>query len=62
MQTSQKNTMANYTKSILDFYKFMQDKFKCQTEDDIIKSTDGLQAQTFRNSLIDKGLNPKTIN
>ena len=57
-----KNTMANYTKSILDFYQFMQDKFNCQTEDDIIKSTDWLQAQTFRNSLIDKGLNPKTIN
>ena len=57
-----KNTMANYTKSILDFYQFMQEKFNCQTEDDIIKSTDWLQAQTFRNSLIDKGLNPKTIN
>ena len=57
-----KNTMANYTKSILDFYQFMQEKFNCQTEDEIIKSTDWLQAQTFRNSLIDKGLNPKTIN
>lgn len=57
-----KNTMANYTKSILDFYQFMKDKFNCQTEDEIIKSTDWLQAQTFRNSLIDKGLNPKTIN
>ena len=40
----------------------MQEKFNCQTEDEIIKSTDWLQAQTFRNSLIDKGLNPKTIN
>lgn len=57
-----RNTMENYTKSVLDFYKFMQDKFNCQTEDEIIKSTDWLQAQTFRNSLIDKGLNPKTIN
>ena len=57
-----KNTMANYTKSILDFYQFMQEKFNCQTEDEIIKSTDWLQAQTFRNNLIDKGLNPKTIN
>lgn len=32
-----KNTMANYTKSILDFYQFMQGKFNCQTEDEIIK-------------------------
>ena len=57
-----RNTMENYTKSVLDFYKFMQDKFNCQTEDEIIKSTDWLQAQMYRNSLIDKGLHPKTIN
>ena len=57
-----KNTMANYTKSILDFYQFMQEKFNCQTEDEIIKSTDWEQAQMFRIHLISTDLHPKTIN
>ena len=56
------NTLKRYEKSVKEFYEFMTTKRGCQTEEEIVNKTDWSCCQMFRNGLIAKDLNPKTVN
>lgn len=56
------NTLKRYEKSVKEFYEFMATKRGCQTEEEIVNKTDWSCCQMFRNGLIAKNLNPKTVN
>ncbi len=56
------NTLKRYEKSVKEFYEFMTAKRGCQTEEEIVNKTDWSCCQMFRNGLIAKDLNPKTVN
>ena len=56
------NTLKRYEKSVKEFYEFMATKRGCQTEEEIVNKTDWSCCQMFRNGLIAKDLNTKTVN
>ena len=56
------NTLASYRKSWNNYKNFMKEKFNITTDEKAIEETNWSSAQLFKNELIKKGLNPKTVN
>lgn len=57
-----KCTLRTYQRGWDTFKSFMKENFQLEQEQDIIENTNWSSAQLFKNSLVKKGLNPKTVN
>lgn len=55
-------TIGSYEVSVRQYYEFCQEKFGWDTEEKIVKSSTWSEVTLFRNFLVQKGLNPYSVN
>lgn len=55
-------TIGSYEVSVRQYYEFCQEKFGWDTEEKIIESSTWSEVTLFRNFLVQKGLNPYSVN